>query len=189
MRRHDNLGHMANKKEVVPSDVLNVVKNQVSILGRTYKDKLTGLKGTAISRTTFLYACVRIAVQPPLLKKDDGGPSDAFYIDEQLLEEVPNSRIVAYEEEPDAVVLGNTYRDSITDFEGVAISLTKFLSSSQRVALQSSKLHEGKLIEPQYFDAHQLNEVKAKKTPKPMDTKKEPGGPGDCAKPPACAKR
>ena len=131
----------------------------------------------------------------------NGGPSDGFFIDEQLLTEVPIGTKVGvgldqwtveepipYDEEPDAIVLGNTYKDSITDFEGVAISLTKFLSSSQRVALQSSKLHDGKLIPVEYFDAHQLNEVKSKVKPKTM-TAKEPGGPGRCASAPSCPKR
>lgn len=182
---------MANSKPIDRNEILQTAGAQVAVLGRTYQDKISGMTGIAMSRTSFLYACVRVAIQPPTVKKDDGGPSEGFYIDEQLLEEVPSSKSVLYipyEEEPDAIVLGNTYKDSISDFEGVAISLTKFLSSSQRVALQPKKLYEGKPIEPQYFDAHQLNEVKSKVKPKEK-VSKHTGGPGDCAKPPACPRR
>jgi hypothetical protein len=181
---------MANPKPIDRTAILDLAAVQPAVLGRTYKDKISGLVGLATSRTKFLYACVRVAIQPTTLK-DDGGPNDAFFIDEQLLEEVTGKAAkvtIPYEEEPDAVELGKTYKDSITDFEGVAISMTKFLSSSQRVALQPSKLHEGKPIDAQYFDAHQLNAVKAKVTPKAKEAA-APGGPGNCAKPPACAKR
>jgi hypothetical protein len=132
-----------------------------------------------------------VAIQPPSTLKEDGGPKDAFFIDEQMLEEVTGKDAkvsVPYEEEPNAVELGKTYQDSITGFEGVAISFTKFLSASQRVGLQPTKLHEGKPIETQYFDAHQLNEVKSKVTPKVKESA-APGGPGKCATPPACARR
>ena len=182
---------MANTKPLDRNEILQTAAAQVAVLGHTYKDKISGMIGVATSRTKFLYACVRVSLQPPTIKKDDGGPTEGFYIDEQLLEEIPSSKsplYIPYEEEPDVIVLGNTYKDSITDFEGVAISITKFLSSSQRVSLQPKKLHDGKPVDPQYFDAHQVNEVKAKVKPKVM-TAKEPGGPGNCARPPACPRR
>lgn len=182
---------MANSKPI-DRTLLNLAGVNRAILGRTYRDKISGLVGIATTRTTFLYSCVRVAIQPTATLKDDGGPNDGFFIDEQLLEEVTGKEAkvtIPYEEEPDAIELGKTYKDSITDFEGVAISLTKFLASSQRVGLQPTKLHEGKPIDAQYFDVHQINEVKSKTKPKTKEAASGPGGPGICAKPPMCAKR
>jgi hypothetical protein len=179
---------MANSKPIDRENVLKTAATEVATLGRTYKDPISGLKGVAVSRTTFLYACVRVAIQPPGLKAD-GGPMDGFYIDEQLLQEQPGAAVISYEEEPDMIVLGDTYKDSISDFEGVAISLSKFFTSSQRVGLQSSKLHEGILTDVQYFDAHQLSPVKKPKKVPNKKVTKDNGGPGDCAKPPACPRR
>lgn len=91
------------------------------------------------------------------------------------------------------IELGAIYRDSITKFEGVAISVTRFLYACERVALQPIKMHEGKPIDAHYFDAHQLELVKpASKSPaKPpqllledflepddVPTRRVPGGPG-----------
>ena len=172
---------MANQKPIDVEDILNKAATSRAILGHTYRDVISGLTGIAISRTTFLYSCVRVALQPPGLK--DGMPYDGFYVDEKLLEEVPDTKVIPYTEEPDLVVLGNTYRDSITDFEGVATTLTKFLAASQRVGLQPSKLHEGATIKEHYFDAHQIAEVEPVKIPKTQTAGTPPGGPGNCAPP------
>jgi hypothetical protein len=53
-------------------------------LGQRVKDKITGLKGIAISRSTYLYGCVRIAVQPDKLQA--GKMADPIWIDEPQLE-------------------------------------------------------------------------------------------------------
>jgi hypothetical protein len=174
-------------KPISREEVLEAAGVEAAVLGRTYKDKISGFVGIATARTRFLYACVQVALHPPGTKKEDGGPAEGFYVNETLLEETTSSLpIIPYVEEEDVIVLGDTYKDSITEFEGVAVSITKFLTSSQRVGLQSSKLHEGKVVDVQYFDAHQLNEAKAKVKPK-VKTAKEPGGPGECARPLKCA--
>ncbi len=53
-------------------------------LGQKVKDTLSGVKGTAIGRTEFLYGCVRIMIQPKGEK--DGIPFDAFVVDEPQVE-------------------------------------------------------------------------------------------------------
>ena len=176
-------------KAVEKDEILRSAGSLRVVLGKTYRDSISGLTGIAVSRTVFLYSCVRVAIQPPTLNKDDGGPTAAFYIDEQMLEEVPQKKEIPYLEEADEVTLGKTYKDSITGLEGVATSVTKFLSASQRVVLQPTKLHEGKPIDAQVFDASQLEEVKAKVTPKPKAADKTPGGPGDVARPHSVPRR
>ncbi len=59
-------------------------------LGSTVKDPITGLQGTAVARTTWLYGCVRILVQPNRVK--DGTPADPTYVDEPQLEVVKPKR-------------------------------------------------------------------------------------------------
>lgn len=87
------------------------------------------------------------------------------------------------------VVLGNVYRDSITGFQGVAISCTTFLYACKRVGLQPTELKDGKLIDAHYFDIYQLTEVEV---PSPANKAKKDattGGPGDCAKQNECPRR
>jgi hypothetical protein len=54
------------------------------ILGQEVKDKITGYKGIATSRTHYLAGCDRIEVQAPL--KEDGTLPDICCFDEPQLE-------------------------------------------------------------------------------------------------------
>jgi hypothetical protein len=158
-------------------------------LGKTYRDSITKLEGVATSVTDFLYACARVGLQPTKLTPEGKTPETHYY-DQHQIEEVkgkstanPPKRDV---EDPE-IELGAVYRDSITKFEGVAISVTRFMYSSSRVILQSIKLHEGKPVDPQAFDAHALILVKpaAKSPAKPMPkTAVATGGPGGTECPP-----
>lgn len=98
------------------------------------------------------------------------------------------------------IEMGATYRDSITGFEGVAVSVTFFLYACERVALQPAKMKDGVPVDLHVFDSHQLKFVKsaekspAKPAPKPAqllleDDSPKPGGPGDVAKQNVCPTR
>ncbi len=52
-------------------------------LGAKVKDSITGFSGIAVSRTVFLYGCVRIGVES---KKIVDGKIVTHYFDEQRLE-------------------------------------------------------------------------------------------------------
>jgi len=52
-------------------------------LGTKVKDAITGFEGVATARTTFLYGCVRVQVEPTELL--EGKPVDAQWFDEQRL--------------------------------------------------------------------------------------------------------
>lgn len=170
-------------------EVLGIAAFESVVLGQFYRDKITGTEGYAMSKTEFLHGCNRINLEPPGTK-GDGELKDTVYFDEKRLEPVskPEYPPIPYNEPEDIAELGRTYQDNITEFEGVAISRTKFLFSQERVGLQPTKLHEGKPIEAQYFDAGQLKVTRAK-SKAPEKKAAVAGGPGDCAKPPACAKR
>lgn len=54
-------------------------------LGDHVKDRMTGLSGIVVSRTQYLYGCIRYGVQPTKLK-DDGTRHDWHYFDEPQLD-------------------------------------------------------------------------------------------------------
>jgi hypothetical protein len=158
-------------------------------LGKMYRDSITKLEGIATSVTDFLYACARVGLQPTKLT-GEGKTPETHYFDQHQIEEI-KGKITANPPKRDVddaeIELGAIYRDSITKFEGVAISRTRFMYSSSRVILQSIKMHEGKPVDPQAFDAHSLILVKpaAKSPAKPMPKQVEKtGGPGGTECPP-----
>lgn len=51
----------------------------MAILGERYKDNITGFEGVAVSRTTYLYGCVRIGLE------GKGKPGETIFFDEQRL--------------------------------------------------------------------------------------------------------
>lgn len=69
------------------------------------------------------------------------------------------------------VVMGDTYRDSITGLEGTATAVTFFLHACERVTLEF--MREGKMAY-EVFDAPRLVHVETEVAPKVAKT----GGPG-----------
>lgn len=54
-----------------------------ALLGKQVEDTVTGLKGTAIARITFMNGCVQYQIQPKTVV--DGVPAEAkWYDDEQV---------------------------------------------------------------------------------------------------------
>jgi len=60
-------------------------------LGDEVKDKVTGFKGVAVVRHTYLQGCDRISVQPPIDK--EGKHPDAVAFDEPQLEVLKTKKI------------------------------------------------------------------------------------------------
>ena len=56
-------------------------------------------------------------------------------------------------------MLGATYRDTITGFEGVCICISEWLHGCRRLTLQPKAMHEGKPVESWTFDEPQLEVV------------------------------
>lgn len=63
----------------------------------------------------------------------------------------------------DEINVGDVVRDTVTGFEGIAVAITKWLHGCMRITVQPQKLHDGKPIEPQTFDAPQLVLVNPRK--------------------------
>ena len=73
-------------------------------LGSIVKDRLTGIKGTAIARTEWLHGCVRITIQPEGVTKEKKA-YDSHTADEQQIEvikeaDVPKARVGGPHDEP-----------------------------------------------------------------------------------------
>ena len=83
--------------------------------------------------------------------------------------------------------LGDTVKDIITGFEGVAIAVTKWLMSCDRVVVQPKAGKDGKLPENAAFDIGQLVVIKkaseevliasGQMKPKTSEPKGKTGGP------------
>lgn len=58
-----------------------------TVLGRTYRDLITGFKGVAIAHVRYLTGCDQVCLHPGL--KPDGSVADALYVDYLRLMEVP----------------------------------------------------------------------------------------------------
>ena len=71
------------------------------------------------------------------------------------------------------VKLGDVACDTITGFEGVVTGRTEWLNGCRRWLIQPRALHEGKPIEPAWFDEDQVEKVSAQAI---VETKKT-GGP------------
>jgi hypothetical protein len=56
--------------------------------------------------------------------------------------------------------LGDRVKDSITGFQGIVVIVSEYLQGCRRIVVQPEALHEGKPVEPQYFDEPQLVLVK-----------------------------
>jgi hypothetical protein len=62
---------------------------------------------------------------------------------------------------PTTIKLGDLCRDTVTQFEGVAIARTEYISGCARVSLQPAVGKDGKLAEQGHFDEPMLKVVKA----------------------------
>ena len=79
-----------------------------------------------------------------------------------------------------AIKLGSKVRDSITGFEGVAVSVVTFLYGCTRIGIEPEKLDDkGTPIEMQYFDEQRVEVVKEQKAPVSGESTSTTGGPHD----------
>jgi len=76
------------------------------------------------------------------------------------------------------VELGDKVRDSVSGFNGIAVSKHSYLQGCDRISVQPKIIKEGKLPESQTFDEPQLIVLQKRKIKKveKISTKK-PGGP------------
>ncbi len=60
-------------------------KKMKATLGKEYKDSISGFRGVAVARTTYLYGCVRVMICPTKLKDDGDFLPDCWFDEPQLI--------------------------------------------------------------------------------------------------------
>lgn len=74
-------------------------------LGQKVKDTVTGLEGLAVARTTYIYGCARISIQP--FSHKDGKPAEWVSFDEPQLKVIgEDASKVALGERPESKKTG-----------------------------------------------------------------------------------
>ena len=63
------------------------------VLGKEYKDEISGFSGIAVARTLYLYNCVRVMLSPTKLKADGDFLPDTWF-DEPALEIVKPTKSI-----------------------------------------------------------------------------------------------
>lgn len=71
------------------------------------------------------------------------------------------------------IVLGNTYKDTVTGFEGVATGRCKYISGCYQVLLSPKCIDVGTKLESHWFDVQRLEEIKNETIT--LDNSKTPG--------------
>lgn len=68
-------------------------------IGDRVRDRVSGFKGIAISRTEWLFGCIRIQVQPEKIGKDGKYP-ESIVFDEASLEVIKKAAVLKKDENP-----------------------------------------------------------------------------------------
>lgn len=63
------------------------------------------------------------------------------------------------------IQLGDKVRDTMTGFEGIAVTIADYLNGCRRIAVQPTKLKDGKVPDDVYFDEQQLERLGARWMP------------------------
>lgn len=145
-------------------------------LGSKVRDLITGLEGVAIGRSTWLYGCVRIGVEPLALK--DGKPAESVWLDEQRMEVVPWEK--TYPVHPTPAVgfaLGDIVRDTVTGFTGMAVASTVWASGVLTISIEPNTLHAGEPVKPHTFDIQRVELVQPAAPPVSRSSSATSGGP------------
>ena len=127
-------------------------------LGDKVKDPITGFEGIAIGKTEHLHGCTGIGILPQELH--DGKAIDTHWFDEPRVEVIEEGVVRADKDSTPTIKLGDTVKDPITGFKGIAMSRTAYLHSCASVGVKPQKMHNGKPIDMHWIDEPRLNVVK-----------------------------
>ena len=130
-------------------------------LGDRVKDVYTGFVGIADGRSTYLHGCDRITIEPETLDKDNKVREPESF-DETRVELVdPGVFWHTSERPPLHIKLGDRVKDTITGFEGIAVSYGVWLHHSSMVGIEPTKLKDGKICDSANFAATRVKLVKS----------------------------
>jgi len=164
-------------------------------LGNTVRDTITGYTGIAAQQLELISGTIQFAVQPKIDKKAESGKyPDATNIDVQMLEFVDDG-VAARVTQPTAIIpfeLGNTVKDTVTGFTGIATGKHTFINGcvyfSVTPPMSKEDKEKGTQPEAGFFDAGRLARTgkgvaqSYVKAPEVEKTKERPGGPSTRAR-------
>jgi hypothetical protein len=77
------------------------------------------------------------------------------------------------------VALGDTVKDLVTGFKGMAVAYSMWLHGCERIVIEPQKLKDGATVEPEPFDIQRIEVVRRGKGPPVARAiqKEPPGGP------------
>lgn len=151
-------------------------------LGRVVKDIVTGFEGVAVARSTWLFGCVRVGIEPRTLQ-DKGKAPDAIWVDEQRVEYVETEKkfrlpiTPPLPEELEKVKLGNKVQDQVTGFKGMATALCIWYNGQVVISVEPQELHEGKPVDTSHFEVRRLNLLEPVKPKVSKESSATSGGP------------
>ena len=126
-------------------------------LGMWMRDTVTGFSGYAINKMFFLNGCIQYALRPKA-KNPTELPDSVWVDDQQLLVDKKIKPLMRNVQNADnGFKLGQTLKDSITGFSGIATGKAEFLNGQVQFGLKpKQKEGETKVPEAEWFDASQL---------------------------------
>lgn len=131
-------------------------------LGSTVKDQISGLTGIAIQRIIRMNGNVQIAIQPKMAEGGNALP-EAWNIDHHTVV-VVDEGVSANEVQPEEMIiqLGQTVRDKVTGFSGIATSQATYINGCVSFFVESkhrTKLGVADQAQSDWFDYNRLEVV------------------------------
>jgi len=148
---------------------MNLRSTEVA-LGDRVKDKISGFEGIVTSVTDYVAGCRRIGVSPETT--DKGNHIDTEIFDEPMLAVTKKNIHKPTSAFKTDFKLGDKVKDSISGFEGICSSITKYLHADVWIGITPATLKDGRPISPISFPAGTVNKVKEQvvKEPKGKST-------------------
>lgn len=146
-------------------------------LGRKGKDIITGVIGTIVAYTEWLYGCNRILLEIP--PKDKVTKSQHETFDFQRVEITGKSLLNPDFSKAPSLTLGSEVEDTLTKFTGIAVAKTYWLSGMVDIMIEPQKLNkDGETIDPEAFHINRIKILKDASPPISKSAAKEPKAPG-----------
>lgn len=129
-------------------------------LGDKVRDKITGFEGIVVSHTVFVAGCERVGVQSQELH--EGKPVSVQMFDVPNLTILEKNAFKVPEINDGTVQLGDRVRDTVTNFKGIATSITSEITGESRVGITPEAKSDGKPAEGYLFSGTHVEKVEEK---------------------------
>lgn len=131
-------------------------------LGQKVRDEISGFTGIVTTIGDHITGCTRIGVHPSGEEETTNRGSEEFFFDPQLTIVEEETEFAEYGENALTDVefeLGERVRDTVTEFEGVAVVINYSLFNCPSIAVEATDVDADENIDLEWFDAPRLNSV------------------------------